>query len=77
MSIDRTAALTAALLLAVTSASADSLSERRAAKEKSETVEVEVACGKLDKENCAAVVPEVTPAGWRFRNGPPSRRRSG
>ena len=60
MSLDRTAALTAALLLAVSSASADSLSERRATKEKSETVEVEVACGKMDKENCAAVVPEIT-----------------
>ncbi len=41
------------------SASAESLSERRAAKEKAETVEVEVACGKLDKENCAVVVPEI------------------
>jgi TRAP-type uncharacterized transport system substrate-binding protein len=31
----------------------------RAAKEKADTVEVEVACGKLDKENCAVVVPEI------------------
>ena len=38
---------------------ADSLSERRAAKEKVDMVEVEVACGKLDKENCAVVVPEI------------------
>ena len=48
----------AALAIAAT-ASAESLSERRAAKEKTETVEVEVACGKLDKENCAVVVPEI------------------
>jgi hypothetical protein len=26
---------------------------------KGETIEVEVACGKLDKENCAVVVPEI------------------
>ncbi|HMK89678.1 MAG TPA: TAXI family TRAP transporter solute-binding subunit [Methylocystis sp.] len=38
---------------------ADSLSDRRAARDKSETIEVEVACGKLDKENCAIVVPEI------------------
>jgi len=48
-----------ALLVIATPLSADSLSERRAAKEKAETVEVEVACGKLDKENCAVVVPEI------------------
>ncbi len=59
MSLDRTAALTAAIFLALTSASANSLSERRAAKEKTEATEVEVACGKLDKENCAVVVPEI------------------
>ena len=49
-------------LLALTiaaSASAESLSDRRAAKNKAEAVEVEVACGKLDKENCAVVVPEI------------------
>jgi TRAP-type uncharacterized transport system substrate-binding protein len=46
-------------LLASAPVWADSLSERRAAKEKTETVEVEVACGKLDKENCAVVVPEI------------------
>ncbi len=46
-------------LLAVAPAVGQSLSERRAAKEKVETVEVEVACGKLDKENCAVVVPEI------------------
>ena len=40
-------------------AGAESLSERRAGKDKSETIEVEVACGKLDKENCAIVVPEI------------------
>ena len=32
---------------------------RRAAKEKADMVEVEVACGNLDKENCAGVVPEI------------------
>jgi TRAP-type uncharacterized transport system substrate-binding protein len=47
------------LLLASAPVWADSLSDRRAAKERSETVEVEVACGKLDKENCAVVVPEI------------------
>jgi len=46
-------------LLAAAPAFGESLSERRAAKEKAETVEVEVACGKLDKENCAVVVPEI------------------
>ncbi|MGO9742537.1 MAG: TAXI family TRAP transporter solute-binding subunit [Roseiarcus sp.] len=47
------------MAFAIASASADSLSERRAQKEKTETVEIEVACGKLDKENCAVVVPEI------------------
>ncbi|RBP03090.1 NMT1 family protein [Roseiarcus fermentans] len=46
-------------LAAATPASPESLSERRAAKDKTETVEVEVACGKLDKENCAVVIPEI------------------
>jgi TRAP-type uncharacterized transport system substrate-binding protein len=41
------------------SAGADSLSDRRSVKEAAETIEVEVACGKLDKENCAIVVPEI------------------
>ncbi len=49
-----------AFLVTGTQAGAESLSERRAAKEKVETVEVEVACGKLDKENCAIVVPEIS-----------------
>jgi TRAP-type uncharacterized transport system substrate-binding protein len=49
----------AALFLFAQGAQAESLSERRAAKEKAETTEVEVACGKLDKENCAIVVPEI------------------
>lgn len=44
----------------VTPALAESLSERRAARDKAETVEIEVACGKLDKENCAIVVPELS-----------------
>jgi TRAP-type uncharacterized transport system substrate-binding protein len=48
-----------ALSLGAGPARADSLSDRRAAKEKVETVEVEVACGKADKENCAIVVPEI------------------
>ena len=55
----RYAAAILALFLAATQARAESLSERRAAKEKVETIEVEVACGKLDKENCAIVVPEI------------------
>jgi TRAP-type uncharacterized transport system substrate-binding protein len=38
---------------------AESLSERRAAKEKVEAIELEVACGKLDKENCAVALPEI------------------
>jgi TRAP-type uncharacterized transport system substrate-binding protein len=38
---------------------AESLSERRAARETVEEVKVEVACGKLDKENCASVLPEL------------------
>src|ERR1700730_1689121 len=60
MSIDpRYAAAILAILLSANQARADSLSERRAAKEKVETIEVEVACGKLDKENCAVVVPEI------------------
>jgi hypothetical protein len=60
MSIDlRYAAAILALLLSANQTRADSLSERRAAKEKVETIEVEVACGKLDKENCAVVVPEI------------------
>jgi TRAP-type uncharacterized transport system substrate-binding protein len=46
-------------VLAARGAGAESLSERRAGKEKGETIEVEVACGKLDKENCAIVVPEI------------------
>ena len=55
----RLAAIVSALLLTASSVCADSLSERRAAKEKTETVEVEIPCGKLDKENCAVVVPEI------------------
>ncbi|WP_018409379.1 TAXI family TRAP transporter solute-binding subunit [Methylocystis rosea] len=55
----RAVALGSAILLAPTATYADSLSERRAAKEKVEAVEVEVGCGKLDKENCAIVVPEI------------------
>jgi TRAP-type uncharacterized transport system substrate-binding protein len=49
----------AAILAAASPALAESLSERRAAKDKAELVEVEIACGKLDKENCAIVVPEI------------------
>ncbi len=55
----RTPAMVAALLFLSAPAWAESLSERRAAKEKAEVTEVEVACGKLDKENCAVVVPEI------------------
>jgi TRAP-type uncharacterized transport system substrate-binding protein len=55
----RVAVIISASLLAATQTRAESLSERRAAKERSETVEIEVACGKLDKENCAIVVPEI------------------
>ena len=53
------AAVSLLALVVAAPASAESLSERRAAKEKADTVEVEVACGKLDKENCAVVVPEI------------------
>ena len=38
---------------------ADSLSDRRAAKAPAAAADVEAACGKLDKENCAIVVPEM------------------
>jgi len=58
-------------LLAATQAGAESLSERRAAKDKVGTIEVEVACGKLDKENCAVAVPEINaktvPQGVRLK----------
>jgi len=51
-------------------ATAQSLSERRAAKETPAT-EIEVACGKIDKENCAIVVPEINaktvPVGVRLK----------
>lgn len=59
MPFDRRAAAALAILLTAGSACAKSLSDRRAAKEKVETIEIEVACGKLDKENCAIVVPEI------------------
>lgn len=60
MSVDFRAAIALlAIFVAVPQARAESLSERRAAKEKAETIEIEVACGKLDKENCAIVVPEI------------------
>ena len=52
-------AIVGLLALGAGAAAAESLSERRAAKEKTGVVEVEVACGKLDKENCAVVVPEI------------------
>jgi hypothetical protein len=55
----RLTVVVSAFLLAATPVWPDSLSDRRAAKEKADTVEVEVACGKLDKENCAVVVPEI------------------
>ncbi|MBV8095744.1 MAG: hypothetical protein JO110_21455 [Acetobacteraceae bacterium] len=46
--------------LAVThAASAETLSERRASRDKLKEVSLEVACGRADKENCAVVVPEV------------------
>jgi TRAP-type uncharacterized transport system substrate-binding protein len=51
--------LAAAVLFFANGAQAESLSERRAARDKEEVVEIEVACGKLDKENCAIVVPEI------------------
>jgi TRAP-type uncharacterized transport system substrate-binding protein len=51
--------------------SADSLSDRRAAKDAAQSAEVEVACGKIDKENCAIVVPEINaktvPVGVRLK----------
>ena len=52
-------AAVAAIIFVCATANGESLSERRAAKEKVDTVEIEVACGKLDKENCAVVVPEI------------------
>lgn len=62
--------LSTALVLAGP-ARAESLSERRAVKENAQAVELEVACGKLEKENCAIVVPEINaktvPAGVRLK----------
>ena len=55
----RMALIVSALVVVSLPAWADSLSERRAGKEKGGVTEVEVACGKLDKENCAVVVPEI------------------
>jgi TRAP-type uncharacterized transport system substrate-binding protein len=48
-----------AVLALTGAAAAESLSDRRQAREKVETVEMEIACGKIDKENCAVVVPEI------------------
>lgn len=46
--------------LSVAGAHADSLSDRLAAKKpQQQAVELEVACGKPDKENCAIVVPAI------------------
>ncbi len=59
MFFDRRAAAVLTILLTAAPACAESLSDRRAAKEKVETIEIEVACGKLDKENCAIAVPEI------------------
>lgn len=59
MSLVLRAAALLAVLATASVAFGESLSERRAAKEKVEAIEVEVACGKLDKENCAIVVPEI------------------
>jgi len=63
-------AFSAALALTAP-ARAESLSDRRAAKEATQAVEVEVACGKLEKENCAIVVPEINaktvPVGLRLK----------
>ena len=59
MSSHLRAAILLAILMTASQARPDSLSERRAVKEKVETIEVEVACGKLDKENCAIVIPEI------------------
>ena len=55
----RSSVLLLVALWAALPAYAESLSERRAAKDKQDVVEVEVACGKLDKENCSVVVPEI------------------
>jgi TRAP-type uncharacterized transport system substrate-binding protein len=49
----------AAICLFARPCAAESLSERRAAQDAAQAAEVEVACGKLDKENCAIVVPEI------------------
>jgi TRAP-type uncharacterized transport system substrate-binding protein len=60
MSHDLRLCLALSALVALTGAgAAESLSDRRAAKDAASTVEIEVACGKLDKENCAVVLPEV------------------
>ena len=59
MSLHLRPAILLAILMTASQARPESLSERRAVKEKVETIEVEVACGKLDKENCAIVIPEI------------------
>jgi TRAP-type uncharacterized transport system substrate-binding protein len=55
----RAVGVSLAVLAGFGQARAESLSERRQSREKIENVELEVACGKLDKENCAIVVPEI------------------
>ena len=55
----RLALALAASLALVGPGVADSLSDRRAAKAPAAAADIEVACGKLDKENCAIVVPEM------------------
>ncbi|MBB4196580.1 TRAP-type uncharacterized transport system substrate-binding protein [Rhodoblastus sphagnicola] len=60
-----------ALLALAGPTAADSLSDRRASKDSATVADIEVACGKLDKENCAIVAPEINaktvPVGVRLK----------
>jgi TRAP-type uncharacterized transport system substrate-binding protein len=51
--------LSAAIVVAASPAFGQSLSARLAAKNKVKTVDIQVACGKLDKSNCAQVLPRL------------------
>jgi TRAP-type uncharacterized transport system substrate-binding protein len=63
-------ALSASIALAGPVA-AQSLSDRRAAKDAASAAEIEIACGKIDKESCAIAAPEIgaktAPVGVRLK----------
>ncbi len=59
VALRRAAAAMIAFSIIPCCAEAQSLSDRRAAKDKAADTEIEVACGRIDKENCAVVVPLI------------------